>query len=736
MKKILLSILTITLILSTAIAVAACKPAKTGDTSAGVSSAGVSSAPASAARSEEASAEISAPITSAIEENSEISAPAQSVEQSAEQSTEQAQSPTDSVSAVEPQSASATEPQSADAPQSAEESFSFDDGQSSKGEDTKGDSSGETSKGDSTEPPASFEDNSSSQAETSVVTPTSADAPTSFDNPSSGDTPTSTETPSSVDNPSSADNPTSVDNPSSVEDPETPEEPEFNTDIKLYKYYTEELPSIYINTEGGIAIDDSSLVDPTQHKGMMNEIPVYNYVKATISVTGAGEGYELNNVSGQVKVRGNYTSTYEKKPIRIKFDKKQKMAGLNNGTALKSWVLLAEYKDSSMLRNSVAFYLGNALLEGHGGYASDFRYVKVYMNGSYHGLYLLAEQQQVNKNRVNIAEPEDPEDYDEENLTEEDYAKLHNVHIGYLVEYDGYYNKEPELEQFVVYYNQIKHVDGSNFTPQPSNQSQGGGGSSKGWGGWGGSSRSIGFSIKSDVYFEEQRAFIEKCMQTIWNVIWDAAYGTHTNLETSPYHTMDADGNYIEDRSITTAYEAIDKVVDIKSLVDMYILQEICEDMDISWSSFFMSLDMSPKGNRKLTYNAPWDFDSSLGSASGDTAANNALYGMMADNPWLVVYSQQDWFWKLVNDRFNEADKAGVFEDIVKMIDDMTEVYADAYAENYARWPRSIGRKIESQQVDKIATFRTQADASAYLKTWFTQRINNLKVLFATQAGE
>jgi len=521
---------------------------------------------------------------------------------------------------------------------------------------------------------------------------------------------------------------------------EDPNDPIAQSDIRLYQYFaTETLPCIYIETEGGIAIDDASLINPDEKKGMMNEIPVYNYVGASISVTDAGDGYDLSKVAAEVKVRGNYTSTYEKKPIRIKFKKKQKMAGLNNGAALKNWVLLAEYKDSSMLRNSVAAYLGNSLLEGYGGYATDFRYVKVYINNAYHGLYVLAEQQQVNSKRVNVAEPEDPDDYDLENLSEADYAKLHDVHFGYLVEYDGYYAQEADLEKFTINYNRLNHLNGTSFNPQPSADNNGGnGGWGGGWGGWNqgwGNTRTIGFSIKNDVYFAEQRDFIKKCMQTIWNVIYDAIYHPHTDLSTQPYHTMDADGNYVADTTITGVYEAVSKVVNVKSLVDMYIIQEICEDMDISWSSFFFSIDMSPNGDKKLTYTAPWDFDSSLGSASGATAANDSLYAMNTDNPWLVVFAGQDWFWKLVNDRFEEAEQVGVFAGVVRMIDDFTTLYAAAYAENYARWPNSIGRKIESTQVSQVATFRTQADASAYLKQWLTTRISNLKTLFKTQAG-
>ena len=49
----------------------------------------------------------------------------------------------------------------------------------------------------------------------------------------------------------------------------------------------------------------------------------------------------------------------------------------------------------------------------------------------------------------------------------------------------------------------------------------------------------------------------------------------------------------VEDASIKSAQEAIEKVVDTKSLINMYILHEICQDYDISFSSFNFSLDMN-----------------------------------------------------------------------------------------------------------------------------------------------
>ena len=86
------------------------------------------------------------------------------------------------------------------------------------------------------------------------------------------------------------------------------------------------------------------------------------------------------------------------------------MLGLNDGAKAKSWVLLAEYKDNSAMRNATAFYLGSQILGVDGYYVSDYIYAEVYVNSTYRGLYLLCEQHQVNENRVDINEPDEGND--------------------------------------------------------------------------------------------------------------------------------------------------------------------------------------------------------------------------------------------------------------------------------------------------------------------------------------
>jgi len=144
-----------------------------------------------------------------------------------------------------------------------------------------------------------------------------------------------------------------------------------------------------------------------------------NYVNMTFALT------DIDNPSNDITVvsntdgirgRGNSTWKYTKKSYRIKFDKKQSLFGL---PAAKSWVLLAEYIDPTLIMNTTAFELGNILGLP---YNHTYHHVQLYLNGEYQGVYGLTEQNQVSEGRVDI---------------DEEY--------GWFIEMDSYYDEEPKF---------------------------------------------------------------------------------------------------------------------------------------------------------------------------------------------------------------------------------------------------------------------------------------------------
>jgi spore coat protein CotH len=144
------------------------------------------------------------------------------------------------------------------------------------------------------------------------------------------------------------------------------------------------------------------------------------YVKTNIKIVDPNnEAYSFEHTEYKDEIRGRGNSTwwsYPKKPYRLKFDKKTALFGYE---AAKSWVLLANYIDPTLIMNTVAFELGHRIGLP---YTNHYTPVEVFLNGAYQGSYLLTEQMQVGKGRVDIDEDE-----------------------GFFVELDSYYDEEPKF---------------------------------------------------------------------------------------------------------------------------------------------------------------------------------------------------------------------------------------------------------------------------------------------------
>lgn len=145
-----------------------------------------------------------------------------------------------------------------------------------------------------------------------------------------------------------------------------------------------------------------------------------------------------------VRGRGNSTWTYPKKPYALKLDSKAEILGMPKH---KRWVLLANWMDRTLMRNSVSFNLASLTgLE----YTPRGKFVEVFINGVHKGNYFLCEHIKVDKNRVNIDELDEGE-----------------VDGGYILELDAYYDEEykfrSEVRQLPYMFKDPDEVDEMQF---------------------------------------------------------------------------------------------------------------------------------------------------------------------------------------------------------------------------------------------------------------------------------
>lgn len=153
-------------------------------------------------------------------------------------------------------------------------------------------------------------------------------------------------------------------------------------DYTVYVHSYTGLPIIWIETEGRQEI-----------------ISKEEYLKASFklqeNVITRGAGDVLID-SVLIKGRGNTTWGMPKKPYRLKFDKKQSLLGEPMD---KSWVLLSNYADKTMLRVYTAFYMGYI---SNLDYTPKSHFAELILNGQYNGTYLVCDKIKISADRVNV----------------------------------------------------------------------------------------------------------------------------------------------------------------------------------------------------------------------------------------------------------------------------------------------------------------------------------------------
>ena len=148
-----------------------------------------------------------------------------------------------------------------------------------------------------------------------------------------------------------------------------------------------------------------------------------------------------------------------------------------------------------------------------------------------------------------------------------------------------------------------------------------------------------------------------------------------------------------------------------------------------------MSVDFGKDGNKKLTFQAPWDFDSGMGNkdrcadGKGFYAASIVpdvnTYTYETINPWLAVLMYQNWYQEIITDKWTRAYDNGVFERGVKLIEDETRDLADAFERNYKVWDNINHNEAFSAELSKeSAACKTQKEHAEFLAKWLKARVD------------
>ena len=402
----------------------------------------------------------------------------------------------------------------------------------------------------------------------------------------------------------------------------------------LYFYLADNLPSVHVTTTiGKDTLTSQNAKDEAVQITIINKDGSYEYADST-------------KVS-EIKVRGNATKAYAKKPFQIKLDVKTDLYGMGES---KTWILLANYDDQSNIRNTIMYRIG-ALL---GMDTCEYKTVDVYLDGEYYGVFLLCEKVNISSARIDILELEKLNDalnptYSETpvkvsggipNTIVTEYSYIPNVVNpdditgGYLVELDNNY-WSTELCYFIT--------ENNNH-----------------------------YVVKSPEYAsKEQMEYIA----TLFGEMEEAIYAKNGYNRLGKHYS---------------------EYADVQSLVYAYIMAEFGRNYDAGSSSMYFYKDADINGEYSKIVKGPlWDCDNTLGNIHKNGASNPEGFWAKDRRLWAGL-TQHSEFNQLVSEAFAEVydeifdmiDIGGYVYELVEEIGQSIYMERDTWhSNNYSKWP-------------------------------------------------
>ena len=453
-------------------------------------------------------------------------------------------------------------------------------------------------------------------------------------------------------------------------------------------------------------------------------------VTGTLTLDNCASEYAFSNVSAEMKVRGNQTAGFPKKGFRIKFDKGQSFLGLNNNKKFKKWVLLADAKDSCIIRTQIGLSVSKEICQGENIFVSDLTPVSVYLNNEYWGYYYLAEQKETKTGRINLSVPEG-------------YT---GVDIGYNFELDHYASQEKDKADggdptFTISY----HGIGNNDRPYNIESSLANPGVMK------------TFTMNSDIYPEttthidhtnnDQVRFIKERMEALFTVLYEAQKNNKAyTIGNDPTDTEHYNKAYAV--SNMTARQAVEANFDLDTWACGFIINAFACPPDLGYSSFYMSFDNTADGAKKLRFDNPWDFDSNFGNrnnfiTSADSATSSGwgsgmdpYYMDRTSNMWLQLLGKLDFFMDVVKAKWNRARENQVFERMFQMIRVYFKYYDYEARKNFQKWPEikasdsQVGAYFSGELRDVFKDPSRRLEAQQETINWCAKRVNYLEKKF------
>lgn len=367
-----------------------------------------------------------------------------------------------------------------------------------------------------------------------------------------------------------------------------------------------------------------------------SETPEFSSAMALESVKGRG------NSSWEASAR-----RFGKYAYNMKLVDKTTLFGMATHTkksaGSKSWCLLANNADESMLRNALAYQLAADV----GLYNSpEFRFVDIYDNGEYMGSYLVTEKVDVGTSK--LVDSESLEDLNEDAglvFDEDSKNKVYNA------SYNG--------KNYSYCYTSLLEGDDSNVDLSKATYL-------------------LEFEIE-DRYEAEACWFITPQGQHV--VVKSPEFATQREVQYIAEKFIDMESKVFENFN----NNELSKYIDLDSFARMYLVQELSSNLDSASTSYYVTYDCSKGVNARFVASPVWDYDWAFGQY--ESLAKYDVNGIALDPK-----DTKNWYAK--NKRYDDssydtADKYSIqsklannlsFQQVIKKVWNGTDTQEGFYA--------------------------------------------------------
>lgn len=411
--------------------------------------------------------------------------------------------------------------------------------------------------------------------------------------------------------------------------------------------HSSNLPALFLETESG----SMEMVDADKDYEEPGRMVLYDVDGSIVCAD------KLRRVSG----RGNSTWGYPKKSYGIRLKNPTDLLDMG---AAANWILLSNVEDSSYLRNKITYDM--AIAAGMEG-APESRYIDLYINHTYHGMYLLCEKVEIDRERIpavnlHLENKKLNKDMEFSAHFEEGIKKgvvlgtdPHDISGGYLLERDVPEKFSNEVSGFVT---GILHDQYTIKSPK--------------------------YASKAEVdYISTLMCDMEKA------VVADDGINPDTGMHFTEY-------------------------IDLRSFAQKYIIEELCKNNGGgATSSFFYKSEDAV--STRLFGGPVWDYDKGYGKLLGfDSSTRNLCYLSQRGKGTVFFWylSRHPEFQQMVETCYQEF-----FSDYMQRIcDELIDTYAsEMYASgemDQIRWAKIYGGETTlGQRADVIRNFLRERKA-------------------------